>query len=66
MSIDSNPRSTDEWAHVAIAQMMVCPMCFGAVAKQATRENREIMLATYVCENQHLFEVRWGLAQVTA
>lgn len=58
--------TADQWAHQAIAQMMVCPLCFGQVAKQATRENRGIMLATYVCTSGHLFELRWGLAQVGA
>ena len=56
----------DQWAHVAIAEKMTCPMCFGGVAKQHTRENRGVMLATYVCWNSHMFELRWGLAQVTA
>lgn len=54
----------DQWAHVAIAQQMTCPMCFGTIAKQHTRENRGIMLATYVCTNDHLFTMNWGLAQV--
>jgi hypothetical protein len=68
----ANPHATNEestgvpapdgWAYDFIASTQVCPVCFAQVAKHHTRENRSIMLATYVC----LFEVRWGLAQVTA
>jgi hypothetical protein len=58
--------TTDSWAAEHIARTQTCPVCFGAVAKQHTRENRNVMLATYVCVSDHLFEVRWGLAQVSA
>lgn len=54
------------WAHHHIADSQTCPVCFAPVAKQHTRENRGVMLATYVCGNEpaHLWDVRWGLAQV--
>ncbi len=64
--MESITPDTDAWATEDIARMMVCPVCFGQVAKHHTRENRNIMLATYVCEGGHLFDVRWGLAQVAA
>lgn len=68
MSLDSSPRVTDEWAAIAIAESQKCPVCFSPVANQATRENRGIMLADYVCggEKPHLWSVRWGLAQVAS
>ncbi len=68
MSLDSNPRVTDQWAATHIADSQTCPVCFAPVAKHATRENRGIMLADYVCGGvtPHLWSVRWGLAQAGA
>ncbi len=64
--LDLTPDPCPQWATDHIAQQMTCPVCFGAVAKHHTRENRDIMLSTLVCTSGHLFELRWGLAQVTA
>jgi hypothetical protein len=68
VSIESRAAHPDTWAHEHIADSQTCPVCFAPVANQATRENRGIMLADYVCggERPHIWSVRWGLAQVSA
>jgi hypothetical protein len=60
--------ATDSWAAEHIADSQTCPVCFAPVANQATRENKGIMLADYVCGGvkPHIWSVRWGLAQVSA
>jgi hypothetical protein len=61
----TNPQP-DTWATDHIARSQTCPVCLGPVAKHVTRENRSVMLATYVCGNDHLWSISWGLAQVRA
>jgi hypothetical protein len=60
-----NPQP-DAWAANHIARSQTCPVCLGPVAKHVTRENRTVMLATYVCASDHLWSISWGLAQVSA
>lgn len=65
MSLGQRAPERDTWAHEHIAKSQTCPVCFAPVAKQHTRENRGVMLATYTC-GTHIWDVRWGLAQVAA
>ena len=56
----------DRWATEQIARTQTCPICFGPVVRQHTRENHGVMLATYVCDMGHCWGLHWGLAQAIA
>lgn len=58
----------DGWAHDHIADSQTCPLCFSPVAHNVTRENRGVVLATYVCGGvlEHVWMLKFALNQVTA
>lgn len=66
--LNEDTAARDQWAYDRIAESQTCPVCFAPVAYNATRENRGIVLATYVCggETEHCWMLKWAAGQGVA